>query len=241
MNHSTFNLQVLLISLVGTACMVGFHRPAGAVDIDWVAVGNPGNPADTFNETYGRAWGGVNYNFRIGKYEVTNAQYAEFLNAKATVGDTLELYNAEMSSSALGGILRTGNGTASDPFDYDITNGRGNNPVVFVSWYDALRFANWSNNGQGNGDTESGSYTLLGGTPVPSNAFPTFPSIARNPGSPRRTAQRGRMVQGRLSQERRRNGKLLGLPHCHGRRTVLRPAPRIGCADTIQHRESNIQ
>jgi formylglycine-generating enzyme required for sulfatase activity len=54
-----------------------------------------------------------------------------------------------------------------------------NQPVVFVTWYDAIRFANWLSNGQGNGDTESGSYTLLGGTPTPSNAW----GISRNAGA----------------------------------------------------------
>ena len=39
-------------------------------------------------------------------------------------------------------------------------------PVNYVDFYDALRFANWMNNGQGNGDTETGAYTLLGGTPT---------------------------------------------------------------------------
>jgi formylglycine-generating enzyme required for sulfatase activity len=55
--------------------------------------------------------------------------------------------------------------------------GLGNRPVVRVSWYDAARFVNWMNNGQGNGDTESGAYTLQGGTAVPSNAA----SVTRNP------------------------------------------------------------
>jgi formylglycine-generating enzyme required for sulfatase activity len=55
----------------------------------------------------------------------------------------------------------------------------GNKPTNFVSWYDAIRFANWMHNGQGNGDTESGAYTLLGGTPTPSNGL----SIVRNPGA----------------------------------------------------------
>ena len=48
---------------------------------------------------------------------------------------------------------------------------------MFVTWFDAIRFANWLNNGQGSGDTEYGAYTLLGGTPTPSNAN----SIKRNP------------------------------------------------------------
>jgi formylglycine-generating enzyme required for sulfatase activity len=54
-----------------------------------------------------------------------------------------------------------------------------NKPVNFVSWYDAIRFANWLHNGQGSGDTEDGAYTLLGRTPTPSNGH----SITRNPGA----------------------------------------------------------
>ena len=50
----------------------------------------------------------------------------------------------------------------------------------YVTWYDAIRFANWLHNGQGSGDTETGAYTLLGNaTPTPSNG----PSITRNPGA----------------------------------------------------------
>jgi hypothetical protein len=55
----------------------------------------------------------------------------------------------------------------------------GNKPVNYVTWYDAIRFANWLNNGQGSGDTETGAYTLLGGTPTPSNGL----SITRNSGA----------------------------------------------------------
>ncbi|MEX2310410.1 MAG: SUMF1/EgtB/PvdO family nonheme iron enzyme [Pirellulales bacterium] len=183
MKGSIFYVHVILCPIMALACAVGLYRPAYAVDIDWVTVGNPGNADDTFNETYGRAWGGVNHVYRIAKYEVTNAQYAAFLNAKGTIGDPLQLFDTQMSSSTLGGIGRSGGGTAGDPFVYTVKSDRGNNPVVFVNWYDSLRFANWLNNGQGAGDTESGSYTLLGGTPVPSNAFPFTPPIARNPGA----------------------------------------------------------
>jgi sulfatase modifying factor 1 len=48
-----------------------------------------------------------------------------------------------------------------------------------VSFYDTLRFANWLNNGQGSGDTETGAYTLLGGTQTPSNGT----TVTRNPGA----------------------------------------------------------
>ena len=59
--------------------------PASAtVMIDWVAVGNPGNAADdALNCWWAANCGSVSYNYYIGKYEVTNAQYAELLNAKA--------------------------------------------------------------------------------------------------------------------------------------------------------------
>jgi formylglycine-generating enzyme required for sulfatase activity len=36
--------------------------------------------------------------------------------------------------------------------------------VVYVSWFDAARFANWMMNGQGSNDMETGAYTLNGAT-----------------------------------------------------------------------------
>jgi formylglycine-generating enzyme required for sulfatase activity len=48
-----------------------------------------------------------------------------------------------------------------------------------VSWYDAARFTNWLHNGQGAAETESGAYTLLGGSSIPSNGT----TVTRNPGS----------------------------------------------------------
>ncbi len=43
----------------------------------------------------------------------------------------------------------------------------------------ARRFSNWLNNGQGSGDTETGAYTLLGGTATPSNGL----TVTRNGGA----------------------------------------------------------
>lgn len=149
---------------------------ARAVTIETVPVGNPGNAADTermSDATTG--YGSVAYRYRIGKYEVTNAQYTEFLNGVDPTGaNVLALYDSNMSSDAHGGI--NFNGAAGNGSKYDVKPGRDINPVVFVSWYDSVRFANWLNNGQGSGDTENGAYTLLGGVPTPSNGN----SIARN-------------------------------------------------------------
>ena len=36
--------------------------------------------------------------------------------------------------------------------------------MIYVSFFDAMRFTNWLHNGQGSGDTESGVYTIGSGT-----------------------------------------------------------------------------
>jgi formylglycine-generating enzyme required for sulfatase activity len=120
----------------------------------------------------------VPYNFHIGKYEFTNSQYVEFLNGVDPTGaNALALYDSNMSSFAVGGINFSG--AAPNGSKFAVKPGQGNNPVLFVSWYDAIRVANWLHNGQGNGDTENGAYTLLGGTPTPTNGN----SIMRNLGA----------------------------------------------------------
>lgn len=146
-----------------------------SVTINWAPVGNPGNAADPAT---GSLYGAVPYAYNIDAYDVTNSQYVEFLNAKDANGaNPLGLYNSNMSNATFGGInYNAGNANGNK---YSVMSGDGNHPVNFVTWFDAARFANWLNNGQGNGDTESGAYTLLGGTPTPSNGN----SITRNAGA----------------------------------------------------------
>lgn len=143
--------------------------PAGAVEIAWVYVGDPGNPPDTAINCLNDAadCGSLSYAYAISKYEVTNAQYAEFLNAVAAT-DTYGLYKPSMGTDPIGGIARSG---SSGSYTYAVKSGQGNNPVVFVNWYNAVRFANWLHNGrptgpQGAGTTENGAYTLTGATSI---------------------------------------------------------------------------
>ncbi|HEV3137499.1 MAG TPA: SUMF1/EgtB/PvdO family nonheme iron enzyme [Pirellulales bacterium] len=152
-------------------------RPASAVTVDWSPVGNPGNAPDQNFHGQGQ-FGAVGYAYKIGTYDVTNSQYAEFLNTKDPTGaNALGLYNGNMSSAPFGGInFNSGNASGNK---YSVISGDGSHPVNYATWYDSIRFANWLNNGQGNGDTESGAYTLLGGTPTPSNGL----SITRNAGA----------------------------------------------------------
>ena len=133
-----------------------------AITIDTVAVGNPGNTADTrvmFDGTTG--YGSVSHNYNIGKYEVTAGQYTAFLNAVGAT-DTYGLYNTSMSNTSYGsGITRGG---SSGSFNYSVDAAFVNRPVDYVSYWDSCRFANWLGNGQGTGSTETGAYTLDGYT-----------------------------------------------------------------------------
>ena len=151
---------------------------ASAVTMDWTPIGNPGNACDP--QLQG-CFGAVGYAYQIGTYEVTNAQYAEFLNAKAS-SDPLGLYSTNMGDPSIGpsgnygGITRSG---SDGSYTYSVIAGRGDMPVNWVTFFDTLRFTNWMNNGQANGDTETGAYTLLGGTATPSNGD----TVARNAGA----------------------------------------------------------
>lgn len=135
--------SVAVLSGVSEACFAD-------ITIGTVAIGNAGNASDPIT-----ARGAVSYAFNIGATEVTNAQYAAFLNAKAAT-DTYSLYNTEMAGT-YGGINRSG---TAGSYTYSTVSGRADNPVNFVSYWDSLRFANWLHNGQGSGATETGAYTL---------------------------------------------------------------------------------
>jgi sulfatase modifying factor 1 len=123
-------------------------------------------------------FGGVPGSYEISRFETTNADYAEFLNAVAAT-DSNGLYHASMGSDARnGGISRTG---VAGSFLYTVKPGFANKPVTYVSFYDALRLANWLHNGQPTGTqdaatTEDGAYTITA-TGISDN------SIARNGGA----------------------------------------------------------
>lgn len=150
-------MRILSNSMKSAAVYAGLIFVGGLsahaqITIETVTVGNAGNAADT------SGYGAVAYTYDIGKYEVTNTQYAAFLNAVAAT-ETYYLYNSNMSG-VLGGITRTG---SSGSYTYATKSGYENKPVNYVSFWSATRFANWLNNGQGSGSTETGSYTLTSG------------------------------------------------------------------------------
>jgi formylglycine-generating enzyme required for sulfatase activity len=158
-----------------------FSPPAAAaITIDTVPIGNAGNAVDVqSNGIFGR----VTTDYRIATTEVTNAQYVSFLNAVAA-SDPNALYDTNMGFTSRGGIVRTGvSGSYSYSVKPDVSNGGpggtnytyGDKPVVFVSWFDAARFANWVNNGATPAaSTETGAYTMANGVGVSRNAGATW-------------------------------------------------------------------
>jgi formylglycine-generating enzyme required for sulfatase activity len=145
-----------------------------------VDVGSPGNAPDV------TTFGAVAYPYRIGKVEVTVADYAAFLNAVART-DTYGLWNNGMQAAPSGaGITRSGAAgsyvyapmtatsgsapyTAGGTPPFRTVNGVDSSrfPITYVSWLSAARFANWMANGQPVGaqdasTTEDGAYRLAG-------------------------------------------------------------------------------
>jgi formylglycine-generating enzyme len=182
--HCSTILVAVLLACTGLAAhadvfnMGGTRDPAtgtwtGLASLEFVTVGDPGNAADSqvMNDST-TGYGSVGYTYRMGTYNVTTAQYCQFLNAVATISDPYGVWNSNMATdypyylSVNLGISRSG---TAGSYAYSVM-GTGNVPVFDVTWGDAARFCNWLQNGQpsapgtveGTGTTETGAYTLNG-------------------------------------------------------------------------------
>jgi hypothetical protein len=112
------------------------------INIDFVAIGNAGNPGDTRTEANPYGCGAVNYNYRFGKYEVTNAQWNAFTSAAgAPTGNPSNAYNNN--------AYWTGT----------------NMPTNVVSWYEAAQFCNYLTSG----DKSKGAYLFSGNNTNPAD------------------------------------------------------------------------
>ena len=146
------SVPIVTITPPVLALLLAASTASAAITIDTVFVGDAGNTGE--DQSQG-TFGAVAYDYHIGTHEVTNAQYTSFLNAVAAT-DTHGLYNSSMLISKSGST-------------YTVVSGSGNEPVTYVSFWSAARFANWLTNGQptgaqGSGTTEDGMYDLGGDT-----------------------------------------------------------------------------
>ena len=179
--------RLAAICVAGAILAIGTAALA-AVNIETVPVGNLGNAGELSGAGAGgegpdRVCGAVDYQFSMGKYEVTAGQYCEFLNAVAAT-DTYGLYSIDMdcdaSANAYGcEIKRTG---IPGSYAYTVATDWADRPVNHVSWGDAARFANWLHNGQPTGaqgpaTTENGAYSLQGAM-----TDAELVAVTRNPG-----------------------------------------------------------
>lgn len=159
-----------VVATMSVLCMYGNAVAFQPRDILTVPIGNAGNAADPST-----GFGAVSYEYRMGLHEVTNDDYAAFLNAKAPT-DPLGLWNLDMGAFVFGGIFRSSSGGR---FHYTTSSNhgfRGGHPVTNIPFINAMRFVNWLHNGQGDGDTETGAYTITEQGLLNN-------SITRNPGA----------------------------------------------------------
>ncbi len=117
-----------------TLCLFFFSSIASAenvqgIEIEFVTIGNPGNPGDT------TGFGAVGYEYSIGKYEVTNAQWVQFTTAAGAP---------------------TGN--PSSAYDHSAYYTSAQQPTTGVSWYEGLQFCNYLTSG----DKSQGAYLFSG-------------------------------------------------------------------------------
>ena len=142
-------------AVVGVLAFVAATLSASAfgVTINYQTIGNAGNAKNPVTSR-----GSVATEFRMQKNEVTNSQYAEFLNSQGK-SNTNGIYNSLMGSdSTNGGITQSG---STGNFTYSVKSNMASRPVNYVHWFSAARFTNWLHNGQlTSATTETGAYTL---------------------------------------------------------------------------------
>lgn len=109
-----------------------FGTGANQFTIDFVPIGNPGNPADLRPGGY---YGDVSYDYRIGRYEITNAQWNAFVAAAGAPTSVLPF-----------------------PFHKGAVFTGDLQPTNAVSWYEALQFCNYLTSG----DKSRGAYQFSG-------------------------------------------------------------------------------
>ncbi len=135
---------------VGAALVVAAAGVArGDIDplsgIDFVNITHPGNApwagdGTPDDQSIGR--GQVNYEYRIGKYEITTAQYVEFLNAAFDRPQTDWIPNLQAPIGAgWAGTSTTPNTTGGRR--WLVPAGKEMNPVGAINWRSAAIYCNW--------------------------------------------------------------------------------------------------
>jgi formylglycine-generating enzyme required for sulfatase activity len=81
-------------------------------------------------------------NFYIGKYEVTNKEYCEFLNSAGNQEEGERTWIRGISGHEYVGIIQKGD-------KFIVKRGYEYNPVVNITWYGAVAYCNWLSDREG--------------------------------------------------------------------------------------------
>ena len=142
-----FHGVCLVLAISGTASPAFAQAPPD-YDWEWVTIGDPGN-RDTTQEEAPGFWGdgahylnhgvgGVPYEFRMARTEITNAQWLEFVIAYQPYWD-----GASVDSNFIGTGIHWDFRTDT----YSVPPGGEDYPIG-VTWRLAARFCNWLHNGK---------------------------------------------------------------------------------------------
>ncbi len=150
--------------------------------IDFVTVGALNNPAWTgmlpIDDTVGR--GSVSYEYRIGKYEVTTAQWAEFFTAALDrpVNDRLPFVTAPSTWGAQSVPPQNPGGRR-----YIVPAGNEMRGVGGINWRTTAMYCNWLHNGKGTNREAflSGAYDVSTFGPGGNGSFTD--QLVRSPGA----------------------------------------------------------
>lgn len=120
MNRELAICAAIVLSMPHAVQADSFGSGINSFEIEFVTVGDPGNPADTTGAP--NPAGSVSYSYRIGKYEISE-----------------ELVNKAVAQAADDGQI----------LDVSTSNRGPNKPATNVSWFEAAQFVNWLNTSEG--------------------------------------------------------------------------------------------
>lgn len=130
-----FIKYLTVVACISTLINISSAEIIRDIDIDFVSIGNTGNPGDSSPDANPSCCGSVDFHYHIGKYEITNSQWNTFvLLAGLPTGNPIDAY--EVSSHF---------------FDSE-------QPVDNISRFEAFQFCNYLTSG----DKSKGVYQFSG-------------------------------------------------------------------------------
>lgn len=131
----------------------------GANGTEMARVGDAGNSAYSSETSLYNGHGSVDYDYSIGKYEVTVSQYMNFIqsfgsNAYVSMSETSDPLNVMLKTdigdvTIYSGFSHQPNVIAYDQEtgQYSVINNQGQTPITYVSAIAGALYANWLTNG----------------------------------------------------------------------------------------------